>query len=179
MCSSDLRSRAAGAFVDELVARFPGRVHLHVSDEGTRLDLDRLFAHQPLGTHLYVCGPQRLIDGALGAARDLGWPEQALHAEHFAAAPTGLPFLVRLAKSGRTIEVGARQSMLEALEAAGLSPDCLCRGGACGQCEVSVVAADGRLLHHDHCLSEAEKSAGRSIILCVSRFEGRELTLDL
>lgn len=174
-----IRSRRSGAFVDELLARFPGRVRLHVSDEGSRLDLPALLAHQPLGTHLYVCGPERLIDGALGAGRDAGWPEESLHAEHFAAAPAGEPFLLRLAKTGRTITVGARQSMLEALEAAGLSPDYLCRGGACGQCEAPVAAADGRLLHHDHCLSDAERAAGRSVILCVSRFEGRELTLDL
>lgn len=174
-----LRSRAAGAFVDELEARFPGRVHLHVSDEGSRLDLAAHLAHQPLGTHLYVCGPERLIEATLSTARDLGWPEQTLHCEHFAAAPTGLPFTLRLAKSGRIIEVGARETMLEALEAAGLSPDYLCRGGACGQCEVAVAEADGRILHNDHVLSDADKAACRSVIVCVSRFEGRELTLDL
>lgn len=174
-----MRSGDSGAYGAALAARFPGKVRLYVSDEGTRLDLSALVAHQPLGTHLYVCGPERLIDGALGAARDAGWPEPHLHCEHFAAAPSGVPFVLRLARSGRTISVGARESMLEALEAAGLTPDYLCRGGACGQCATSVVGCDGRLDHHDHYLSADQKASNRSVIICVSRFEGRELALDL
>ena len=55
----------------------------------------------------------------------------------------------------------------------------LCRGGACGQCETKVLAADGTLLHHDHYLSPAEKAGGQKIMTCVSRLAGRELVLDL
>jgi ferredoxin len=55
----------------------------------------------------------------------------------------------------------------------------LCRGGACGQCETTVLEADGKLLHRDLYLGDAERRAGRSILPCVSRFEGRCLTLDL
>ena len=174
-----MRSSDSGAYGAELAARFPGKVRLYVSQEGSRLDLATLVAHQPLGTHLYVCGPERLIDGALGAARDAGWPEQSLHSEHFMAAPSGVPFVLKLARTGRTISVGARETMLEALEAAGLSPDYLCRGGACGQCETAVTACDGTLAHHDHYLTPDQKASNRSVIICVSRFEGRELALDL
>lgn len=174
-----MRASDSGAYGAELAARFPGKVRLYVSEAGTRLDLATLVAHQPLGTHLYVCGPERLIDGALGAAREAGWPEQNLHCEHFAAMPSGVPFVLKLARSGRTISVGARETMLEALEAAGLSPDYLCRGGACGQCETSVATCDGTISHHDHYLTSDQKAANRSVIICVSRFEGRELALDL
>lgn len=60
-------------------------------------------------------------------------------------------------------------SLLEAIEAAGVDAPYLCRGGACGRCELEVVCTDGNLQHHDHYLSDAEKAAGKKIMPCVSR----------
>ena len=37
--------------------RYGRRVHLYHDDRGEQIELDRLLAAQPLGTHLYVCGP--------------------------------------------------------------------------------------------------------------------------
>jgi ferredoxin len=82
-------------------------------------------------------------------------------------------------RSGKTVKVGHHESMLEAIEAAGVDAPYLCRGGACGQCETAVVACDGALLHHDVYLSDEEKEAGRKVMVCVSRFEGTTLHLDL
>jgi hypothetical protein len=42
-----------------------------------------------------------------------------------------------------------------------------------------VLALDGALEHNDHYLSEAEKASNRKLMICVSRFKGRELVLDL
>jgi ferredoxin len=69
--------------------------------------------------------------------------------------------------------------VLEAIEAAGIEPQFLCRGGACGQCETAVVSADGVLQHNDHFLSDEEKASGKKMMICVSRFEGARLVLDL
>ena len=55
------------------------------------------------------------------------------------------------------------------LRAAGVDAPYLCRGGACGRCELEVVCTDGNILHHDHYLSDAEKAAGKKIMPCVSR----------
>ncbi|MBH0236425.1 PDR/VanB family oxidoreductase [Methylobrevis albus] len=165
------------AFADLLMQRYGGAVHFYHSDRGARLDLAALVAHQPLGTHLYVCGPERLITATLDAGRCAGWPEQHLHAEHFASPPSGDPFDIRIAGSDRIVPVAADQSMLEALEAAGLAPRYLCRGGACGECETAVVACDGTLEHHDHFLSDADKAAGKKVMICISRLKGREVTL--
>ncbi|GGC87157.1 PDR/VanB family oxidoreductase [Chelatococcus reniformis] len=173
------RSPEHAAFADELLERFGPAVHTHFSAQGRRLACASLLAEQPLGTHLYVCGPETLMDEAFASARALGWPEQSLHRERFAAPARGLPFAVRLARSGRRVDVGADQSMLEALEAAGAPVASLCRGGACGQCETRVLACDGTLLHADHYLSAAERGAGGKVMPCVSRFAGRSLTLDL
>ncbi len=173
------RSREHAAYADELEAAHGTRVHVYHDDRGERIDLDRLLGHQPLGTHLYVCGPAAMIDWVLGSARAAGWPDQTLHHERFVAPATGAPYDVALSRSGLQIHVGAHQSMLEAIEAAGVDAPYLCRGGACGQCEAQVLDCRGTLLHHDHYLSEAEKASNGKVMPCVSRFEGTRLVLDL
>ena len=172
------RSREHAAYADELVAKHGARIHVYHDDQGEKIDLGRLLGHQPLGTHLYVCGPAPMIEWVLGSAHALGWPDQNLHHERFIAPAIGAPYEVKLARSGITVRVGSHQSMLEALEAAGVDAPYLCRGGACGQCETKVLACDGTLLHHDHFLTAAEKASGEKVMPCVSRFEGRELVLD-
>jgi ferredoxin-NADP reductase len=174
-----VRDEALGAFARELAAHHGSKVRLYVSRRQERLAVHEILRHQPLGTHLYVCGPERMIEAVLADARAAGWPEDSLHAERFLAPAGGEPFAVRLARSGLVATVGEHQSLLEAIEAAGVDAPYLCRGGACGQCETAVVSADGPLLHHDHFLSEAEKASGRKIMTCVSRLAGRELVLDL
>ncbi len=174
-----VRDEAHGAFVGELRERHGDRLTLYRSDLSEVLAVREILPGQPFGTHLYVCGPQGMIDAVLEGGREAGWPKEHLHSEHFQAPPSGDPFSARLAKAGITCEVRSDQSLLEALEEAGVDAPFLCRGGACGQCEVAVVDADGELVHNDHYLSEDERSSGRKIMLCVSRLKGRELVLDL
>jgi len=85
---------------------------------------------------------------------------------------------VTLAVSDKTIRVDEQQSLLEAIEAAGVDPPYLCRGGVCGQCETNVVSYDGKFIHNDHWLSEEDHRSGCKIMPCVSRFEGRSLVLE-
>jgi ferredoxin-NADP reductase len=174
-----VRDGDRAAYAEELKARYGRRVHLYVDAAGERLPLDMLLAHQPLGTHLYVCGPLGMIEWALGSARAAGWPAHSLHSEQFLVPMGGEAFPVRLARSGRTITVGEHESILEAVEAAGIDAPYLCRGGACGQCETTVLAADGAFAHMDHYLTEDERLSRRKIMICVSRFKGRDLILDL
>lgn len=77
------------------------------------------------------------------------------------------------------VHLDPNESLLEALEAADVEAPYLCRGGACGQCETDVLVCNGRLLHNDHFLTNDERASARKIMPCVSRFEGRELVLDL
>jgi ferredoxin-NADP reductase len=174
-----MRDAARGAHAQPLKAAFGARMQLYHSSAGERIPVAALIARQPLGTHVYVCGPQRMIEAVLGCARATGWPNENMHAERFLAPPGGAPFLVRLARSRITVEVGEHQSVLEAIEAAGVEPPYLCRGGACGQCETAVVSCDGSLLHNDHYLGPRDRESGGKIMICVSRLRGRELVVDL
>lgn len=172
------RNPALGAYMDRLTAAHPDRVHTYFDDHGQSIDLGRILSMQPLGTHLYVCGPKGMIAWVLKTAEAMGWPARALHHEEFLAPGTGLPFTVELAASGKSITVGTTQSLLEAMEAAGVDAPYLCRGGACGQCETNVIRCEGTILHRDHWLSPEEMAAGQKIMPCVSRFEGKTLVID-
>lgn len=174
-----MRSPLAGAFADRLQQLHGDAVHLYAGSHGERLPIARLIADQPLGTHLYVCGPARLIDEVRTTALTAGWPEAHVHAERFDGARPGAPFTARLARSGRRIAIETDESLLEALEREGVAIDSLCRGGACGRCVTSVVACDGTIEHADHYLSAADKASGRLILPCVSRVRGDGLVLDL
>jgi ferredoxin-NADP reductase len=172
------RSKPLGAYMDRLTAAHPQQVQCYFDDEKQVIDLARTLSMQPLGTHLYVCGPKGMITWVLTTAAKMGWPAHALHHEEFLAPGTGLPFTVELAASKKTITVGTAQSLLEAMEAAGVDAPYLCRGGACGQCESDVLGCDGHILHRDHWLTPEDHASGKKIMPCVSRFEGKSLVID-
>ena len=174
-----VRSLEEGAFCKLLETRYGPRIHLYFQDKGQLVPLEKVLGNQPLGSHVYVCGPKPMIDWALRTATLAGWPAENVHSEQFTAPPIGKPFVVRLTRSAREISVGGHQSILEALEQNGIDAPFLCRGGACGQCETGVGACDGFIEHNDHYLTEAEKAAGRKIMICVSRISGQSITLDL
>jgi ferredoxin-NADP reductase len=163
------RAPEHGAFREQLKARCGDHAHFYADSLGQQLDLKGLLSVQPLGSHVYVCGPSSMVTAVLETARELGWPENHIHYEQFTAPPMGDAFKVLLAKSGLEVEVTSEVTLLEALETAGADPDSLCRGGACGRCELEVLELDGEIYHHDHYLSDAEKASGRKILPCVSR----------
>lgn len=86
-------------------------------------------------------------------------------------------FEVRLRRSGRLVPVEAGQTVLEALWSAGIEVPSSCREGICGTCELGVTA--GRPLHRDQVLTEEERTAGRSMMVCVSRSLDPVLELDV
>ncbi|MDT2078856.1 MAG: PDR/VanB family oxidoreductase [Planktomarina sp.] len=172
------RSPDLGTYVDELCAKHAHSVNIYYDDKNQSINLENLLDGQPIGTHIYVCGPKGMIDWVRRTATLAGWPDAHVHHEEFLAPQPGKPFAVRLAKSGLSLEVGENESLLEAMERLGVEPPYLCRGGACGQCETDVLESDGTFIHRDHWLEDDEKSSGIKIMPCVSRFDGKVLVLD-
>lgn len=172
------RSHALGSYVGELTTEHPNNVHIYYDEQKQAIELETLLDAQPLGTHIYICGPKGMIHWVRDKAFALGWPREAVHYEEFLAPQSGKPFEVKLAVSGKVIQVGEHESLLEAIERAGVDAPYLCRGGACGQCETAVIGYDGKFLHNDHWLEDDERASGKKIMPCVSRFEGKTLVLD-
>lgn len=171
------RSAAHAAFVDILELESDPNIHQYDNSLGRRLDVEALLRMQPEGTHVYVCGPEGLMDAVIETALRLGWPKSAIHFERFGAPrPKGeAPFEVTCARSNKHLTVAGDQTLLEALERAGLTVPYACRAGSCGACELRVL--EGEIDHRDTVLSEEEKAAGKTILTCVSRGKTK-LVLD-
>jgi ferredoxin-NADP reductase len=155
--------------LDDLTALGGGRLRAYTDRGRLWADLGPALARQPLGTQLYVCGPLPMIDAVTEAARALYWPQGRIRSEAFGAAAEGPrePFRARLAASARPVRVRAGETLLEALERAGLDIPSMCRQGVCGECRTAV--AGGAIDHRDLVLSAAEKASGQWIMPCVSR----------
>jgi ferredoxin-NADP reductase/uncharacterized iron-regulated membrane protein len=175
-------STARAAFVDRLrQAAFAPQVRFHVGDEGGRLDIRALLRDADPEDHLYVCGPERLIDDVLAAARALGWPEANVHCEYFVAeahdTSNDRDFDVRLASTGLTIHVPRTTSVAAALASHGIDIPTSCSEGVCGTCLTRVL--QGEVAHRDRVLSAAERARGDQFTPCCSRATGPLLVLDL
>ncbi|TAM84896.1 MAG: oxidoreductase, partial [Jatrophihabitans sp.] len=175
------RHRAGMAFLDELAVHGP-RVRPWPQDEHGLLDLDGPLATPRPGVLVYCCGPEPLL--AAVEQRCATWPTGSLRVERFAAKPqqpvdptTERDFDAVLARSGRTICVRAGKSVLDALEAEGLAPRNSCREGICGTCETGVL--EGVPDHRDSLLSDDERAANDTMMICVGRALSDRLVLDL
>ncbi|WP_051203029.1 cytochrome P450/oxidoreductase [Sediminimonas qiaohouensis] len=176
------RERSAMAFADRLEADHAGRAGVYPADEGARADLAGLVAGLQAGSHVYACGPARMIDAleALMAGR----PDCTLHFEYFAARGAGLDpeketaFDVELTDSNLTLRVAADRTLLETVEAAGIDLASDCCEGLCGSCEVRVL--EGEIDHRDMVLTRTERAGNRRMMACCSRSaNGKPIKLAL
>jgi len=157
------RSAASMAFLPELAA-YGDRVC-------ARPDLIDLSGMD--GAEVYCCGPEPLL-----AAVEERCDPARLHVERFTPRPvSGSEFDVELAQSGLTLTVPADRSILSTLLDAGVQVLSSCQEGTCGTCETEVLA--GTPEHHDSLLTDEERAAGETMMICVSRSAGGRLVLDL
>lgn len=172
------RSRPEAAYLDRLERQIGHRLVSYDASASRKLDAATLLRNTPAGSHVYVCGPARLIKALCLAARQQGLSDERVHHEAFAldTSHQGRPFVVKLAKQGKDVWVPANVSVLQALEDAGCHLPSGCRTGSCGTCVVRVT--QGAVAHQDSFLSAAQHAAGQ-MCPCVSRAKADVLTLDL
>ncbi|WP_406175713.1 PDR/VanB family oxidoreductase [Streptomyces sp. NBC_00996] len=169
------RSRRSMAFAEEL-SRYGDRVRIAPQDETGLLDLASVLAEVPEDTLVYCCGPGPLLDAVEEAC-----PSGLLHVERFQpkvqeSGPDG-EFEVVLERAGRTLTVPAGISVLDTVRAAGVEVLYSCTEGTCGTCETDVL--EGTPDHRDSVLTDEEREAGETMLICVSRCLGKRLVLDL
>lgn len=165
------RSRRELVFIHELEALLGDRLQVFVSEEGRRLDMPAVLATLPAETDVYFCGPARLLSDLRAAWETVGRSPTALRFETFGSGglQAAESFWVKVPRLGLEITVPQSQSMLDALEAAGVEVMSECRRGECGLCAVDVVAVEGELDHRDVFLSETQKRENNRVCACVSR----------
>ncbi|WP_017935726.1 PDR/VanB family oxidoreductase [Nocardioides sp. Iso805N] len=162
----------------ELLAAYGDRVQLVPQDEQGLLDLARILSTPAGGTLVYCCGPEPLLKAV--EAQCERWPVGALHLERFDALDIDTSgdtaFELVLERSGKTLTVGADQTVLEVMREAGIHVLSSCQEGTCGTCEQMVV--EGDVDHRDSVLDAEEKAANDCMMVCVSRCKGPRLVLD-
>lgn len=175
------RTRSSAGFLDELAAEFGDRVKLHFDDGGDdqRFDPQGVFAPAAANTHIYVCGPSGFMDWVIATAESVGYDKHNIHFEYFNADidTSGSAFEVVAEQSGISVMVGENQTIVEALEAAGINVDVSCEQGVCGTCLCDVL--EGTPDHKDKFLTEEEREDNDQIILCCSRSKSGRLVLDI
>ena len=174
------KRRSDMAFVEDLEARLGDRLSLHISDEGSRIDLEAAIAGLGAEAVCYVCGPMRMLEAVRAAWAEAGRSPTRLHFETFGSsghfAPE--PFEVLVPRHDVKVTVGVGETLLQALRAAGIDVLADCERGECGLCALDVIEAEGAIDHRDVFFSEEQKAQGDKLCVCVSRAIGGRLVLD-
>lgn len=177
------RTRRQAAFVDmltDLKEKVKMNLHFNFDGEpgGQMLDIARVIAATPPGTHVYCCGPLPMLAAFEEATAHL--PPELVHVEYF--SPKEAPsveggFQVTLQRSGREFFVQPGKTILDMVIEAGIDIPFSCMEGTCGECETRVIS--GLPDHRDSCLTPREREANEKIMICCSGAKTDSLVLDL
>ncbi len=180
------RTRTSMAYLDTLAALHrvcPGaQLRIAPQDETGLLPLADVLGEPDPDTAIYCCGPEPLLAAVEAAVSAFQWPQDALHVERFAPKPQRTEpdddaFDVECRDSGLTVRVEPGQSILHAVENAGVTVLSSCQEGTCGTCETGVL--EGVPDHRDSVLTPAEQAANDIMMICCSRARSARLVLEL
>lgn len=179
------RTPSRTAFIDRIDASaFADRVQFHFDDGAAaqRFDAVAAIGAPDPATHLYVCGPRGYMDHVIATARSLGWHDENIHFEYFAAAPAEGEvagdghFEIRLAGRDLVVPVPPGTTAAQALIAHGVPVPLSCEQGICGTCVMRVL--EGVPEHRDLFLSDTDKAANDRFTPCCSRARSASLLID-
>jgi ferredoxin len=203
------RSRSTMALLGEIQSISGGPVDIVPEDERGMLDIPGLLGGLNKDIAVYCCGPEPLLRAVenVGLPRGVlhlerfGRPITVLrttggsldqrtspkpianpvavggHAPSDGAIEPGAAFEVELAASGVVLDIGPGESILGRARAVRQGLSFSCTEGYCGTCETAVLR--GVPDHRDTVLSDEEKDAGKTMMICVGRSRTRRLVLDL
>ena len=166
------------AFLQDL-APYADNVTLYPRDSSERPDIASIVSRKT-PVDVYCCGPESLMEAVEASAHS--HENVTAHVERFVPRPVGPDtgfddFEVVFDYTGITAQVGPGQSILDVAEGAGIDVPTSCREGTCGTCETPIMS--GTVVHLDSVLSEAEREASATMMICISRANCPRLVLDL
>jgi tetrachlorobenzoquinone reductase len=172
------RTRSDAAFLATLEGLASAQFNFDDENQGKYLDLAAIVAQAPPGAHLYCCGPTPMLAAFEEACKSL--PPAQVHVEYFtakheAAAEGG--FILELVKSGMELVIPPGKTILDVVRDAGVDVGYSCEQGICGACETRVIS--GVPDHRDSILSDSERAANKTMMICCSGCKSDRLVLDL
>jgi len=167
------------AFSTLLTQSLGDRFKTCVAAKGEVIGFEAAIASLPVGGQLYICGPAPMLDAARRAWALAARPLADLRFETFGSSGRLAPeaFEVLIPRQNVKLRVAADETLLDALEMAGVQSLSNCRRGECGLCAMDILAIDGEIDHRDVFLSDHEKLENKRLCICVSRVIG-SVTLD-
>ena len=165
-----VRSAADTPYVErlkELTDKDQESIKVYDAAQGQRMDVAAIVKEMPWNSHLYVCGPTRMMEAAREAVLEAGLPPNEVHYEAFAADVSGDPFEVEVA--GKVLQVGEEESLLEVLQREFPDMASSCEVGNCGTCKVGLK--NGDVEHRGTALLPDEQK--NAMLACVSRGKRR------
>jgi 3-ketosteroid 9alpha-monooxygenase subunit B len=175
------RDRASVIFeaaIDELVARYPGRLSVdrHIDAEQGLLDPDAVtkFVGSDTDAECYVCGPEgfmavvrsALPDGARVLVEDFDAspPVKAAATEVADSGAVGGTVTIHLERKKVSVPQVAGETLLETARRAGLSPPFSCEAGNCGTCMARLTEGAATMRTND--VLEEDELADGYILTC-------------
>ncbi|MCP3390663.1 PDR/VanB family oxidoreductase [Bradyrhizobium sp. CCGB12] len=174
------RTQGLLAFLPQLQEICANGVSVHYDSDKSRLDIAAALGDAATSAHVYVCGPSGMIDAVKAGALAAGVSAERIHYELFKSeqpSSPDRPFEVEIKSTGQVVGVAAGQTIIQALEAAGLDVLYDCQRGDCGICQCGVI--EGVPDHRDVILSDEERASNKVMQICVSRAKSERLVLDL
>lgn len=132
----------------------------------------------------YICGPGSMNGAVKAALMTLDVPPERIHKESYGGAEErddgveGIAASASITLDGhtRTVTIAPKQSVLEAVLAAGLEPPFSCQSGVCGACRAKLGKGSVHM-RASMALEEGEIEAG-AILTCQSVATSPELALS-
>ncbi|MGE8344770.1 2Fe-2S iron-sulfur cluster-binding protein [Pseudomonas helleri] len=110
----------------------------------------------------FICGPGPFMDASVNALKRLGMPDRHVHVERFVSLPGEGELLAASSEAAVAAQLAVRldgedyqllcdsgETVLNAMERAGLKPPSACRVGGCASCMCTLESGDIELLHND------------------------------
>lgn len=163
-----------------ILAEYGDRVGLMPRGHLDRLSIDAFLDSASPGGSVYSCGPAAMISDVEDASTRRGLrhrSERFSFSGSSAQRDDDVAFSLECRASGLLVDVGAAETIVEALERVGVPTRTSCRIGVCGTCETRVLA--GIPDHRDSLLNEEEQQLGETMMVCVGRAQGDRLAVDL
>lgn len=174
------RTQGLLAFLPQLQEICAKGLSVHYDSDESRLDIAAALGDAATNAHVYVCGPSGMIDAVKAGAVAAGVSADRIHYELFKSEQPfspDRPFEVEIKSTGQVVGVAVGQTIIQALEAAGLDVLYDCQRGDCGICQCGVI--EGVPDHRDVILSDEERASNKVMQICVSRAKSERLVLDL
>ena len=177
-----------------LQERFPNlHVEIVVSSERGHITREIIERHVPGLTRgpIMMCGPGPMMTAMRALLVSMGVPDAEIREEEFVSPPMPAPGepepveelpaangaapCVRFEKSGKTTEVPADLTVLEAAEECGVTIPFECRSGICGQCKTRLISGKVVMEVQD-ALTGSDRARG--IMLACQARAAQDLVVD-